>query len=43
MIKCDPVRLIRIRVSECKPLSEVRLDRNLNDFTKKLTDEEARA
>jgi hypothetical protein len=35
--------LIRIRVSECKPLAEIRLDRNLTEFTKKLTKEEAQA
>lgn len=40
-LPCDPVRLIRIRVSECKPMAEIRLDRNLNEFAKKLTKEEA--
>ena len=33
----DPVRLIRIRISECKPQDEIKKDKRITEFATKLT------
>ena len=39
---CDPVRKIRIRVSECKPVSQLKKDKNIKEFGTIYESEEAR-
>ena len=42
MWPCDPIRLIAVRVSECKNINQVRKDKSINDFTKTISDEQRR-
>ena len=37
---CDPIRLIRIRVSDCKNIKDVRKERSIGEFTKKVSADE---
>jgi len=37
MIQCDPIRLIRIRVSECKNINMIKKDKDIADFAQKIS------
>lgn len=38
----DPVRLIRVRVSECKHIDELKKDKRITEFTTKVSDSQWR-